>query len=269
MSGFFFFLFLHGWQSVIVLWVLCVAFFKTLHQHILQVNWRQTTSCSHVKMEGLYFEVKLKQDESKNRPVKLTSNRHSSPSFSNLSTSIKCQETPRSVISERAKSWGSKLVDLGEKKEEDEGLTYKLKLIGSLPVHHLTTMTMLPWVVAEISRSRPVGKETGTKVRSVRTGVGHVHSFAPNQMVSLCVSTSWVQCGSALEEGAVWDPLSHTVLFECRPHQVTKLIHNSQDPGSFGCLVKKEPHCACFVFQCQDSTKVGGCGRGQYSIYQS
>ncbi|XP_008315180.1 TBC1 domain family member 1 isoform X2 [Cynoglossus semilaevis] len=220
------------------------------------VNWRQTTSCSHVKMEGLYFEVKLKQDESKNRPVKLTSNRHSSPSFSNLSTSIKCQETPRSVISERAKSWGSKLVDLGEKKEEDEGLTYKLKLIGSLPVHHLTTMTMLPWVVAEISRSRPVGKETGTKVRSVRTGVGHVHSFAPNQMVSLCVSTSWVQCGSALEEGAVWDPLSHTVLFECRPHQVTKLIHNSQDPGSFGCLVKKEPHCACFVFQCQDSTKV-------------
>uniref|UniRef100_A0A3P8UZI1 TBC1 domain family member 4 n=1 Tax=Cynoglossus semilaevis TaxID=244447 RepID=A0A3P8UZI1_CYNSE len=124
------------------------------------------------------------------------------------------------------------------KKEEDEGLTYKLKLIGSLPVHHLTTMTMLPWVVAEISRSRPVGKETGTK------------------MVSLCVSTSWVQCGSALEEGAVWDPLSHTVLFECRPHQVTKLIHNSQDPGSFGCLVKKEPHCACFVFQCQDSTKV-------------
>uniref|UniRef100_A0A3B4WBG1 TBC1 domain family member 1 n=1 Tax=Seriola lalandi dorsalis TaxID=1841481 RepID=A0A3B4WBG1_SERLL len=107
---------------------------------------------------------------------------------------------------------------------------YKLTLIGSLPVHHLTTMAMLPWVVAEISRSRP--------------------------KVFLCVSASWVRCVSVLGEGVVWDPLTHTVLFECRPHQVTKLIHNSQEPNSFGCLVRKTPDCACYVFQCQDSTKV-------------
>uniref|UniRef100_A0A8D3AHC8 TBC1 domain family member 4 n=1 Tax=Scophthalmus maximus TaxID=52904 RepID=A0A8D3AHC8_SCOMX len=125
---------------------------------------------------------------------------------------------------------------------------YKLTLIGSLPVHHLTTMAMLPWVVAEIGRSRPAEKEPN--------GDGQLDPSTSNQMVSLCVSASWVRCVSIMGEGVVWDPLTHTVLFECSPHQVTKLIHNSQEPSSFGCLLRKTPHCACYVFQCQDSTKV-------------
>uniref|UniRef100_A0A667XNS4 TBC1 domain family member 1 n=1 Tax=Myripristis murdjan TaxID=586833 RepID=A0A667XNS4_9TELE len=101
--------------------------------------------------------------------------------------------------------------------EEEEEIRYRLTLIGSLPVHHLTTMAMLPWVVAEIGRSQPGERELG---------------------------------------GVAWDPLSHTVLFECRPHRVTKLIHNSQEPSSFGCLVRDTHHCACYVFQCRDCTKV-------------
>uniref|UniRef100_A0A667XJI8 TBC1 domain family member 1 n=1 Tax=Myripristis murdjan TaxID=586833 RepID=A0A667XJI8_9TELE len=111
-----------------------------------------------------------------------------------------------------------------------------LTLIGSLPVHHLTTMAMLPWVVAEIGRSQPGERELGP--------------------VSLCVSASRVQCVCIGAEGVAWDPLSHTVLFECRPHRVTKLIHNSQEPSSFGCLVRDTHHCACYVFQCRDCTKV-------------
>uniref|UniRef100_A0A7N6F914 TBC1 domain family member 1 n=1 Tax=Anabas testudineus TaxID=64144 RepID=A0A7N6F914_ANATE len=113
---------------------------------------------------------------------------------------------------------------------------YMLTLVGSLPVHHLTTMVMLPWVVAEIRRSRPAGKEPVT--------------------VFLYVTASWVRCVSFVGQGIVWDPLTHAVLFECRPHQVTKLIHNSQEPSSFACLVRDDPSCACYVFQCQDSTKV-------------
>uniref|UniRef100_A0A667XTU6 TBC1 domain family member 1 n=1 Tax=Myripristis murdjan TaxID=586833 RepID=A0A667XTU6_9TELE len=120
--------------------------------------------------------------------------------------------------------------------EEEEEIRYRLTLIGSLPVHHLTTMAMLPWVVAEIGRSQPGERELGP--------------------VSLCVSASRVQCVCIGAEGVAWDPLSHTVLFECRPHRVTKLIHNSQEPSSFGCLVRDTHHCACYVFQCRDCTKV-------------
>uniref|UniRef100_A0A3P8TUQ8 TBC1 domain family member 1 n=1 Tax=Amphiprion percula TaxID=161767 RepID=A0A3P8TUQ8_AMPPE len=148
-------------------------------------------------MEGLYFEVK-----------------------------------PRRNGAPRPGTWGGKLEEEGE-----EEVRYKLTMIGSLPVHHLTTMAMLPWVVAEISRSRE--KEPAAGLR-----------------ICLCVSASYVRCVSVLGEGLVWDPLTHAVLFECRPHQVTKLIHNSQEPSSFACLVRDAPNCACYVFQCQDSTKV-------------
>uniref|UniRef100_A0A3Q4AX99 TBC1 domain family member 4 n=1 Tax=Mola mola TaxID=94237 RepID=A0A3Q4AX99_MOLML len=110
---------------------------------------------------------------------------------------------------------GNKLEEEGE--DDGDEVQYKLTLIGYLPVHYLTTMAMLPWVVAEINKSQPSEKE-------------------PN--------------------GVVWDPLTHTVLFECCPHQVTKLIHNSQDPSSFGCLVRDSHNCACYVFRCLDSTKV-------------
>uniref|UniRef100_A0A667XEA7 TBC1 domain family member 1 n=1 Tax=Myripristis murdjan TaxID=586833 RepID=A0A667XEA7_9TELE len=131
-----------------------------------------------------------------------------------------------------------------EVKPRRDEIRYRLTLIGSLPVHHLTTMAMLPWVVAEIGRSQPGERELGLDVP------------ARNQPVSLCVSASRVQCVCIGAEGVAWDPLSHTVLFECRPHRVTKLIHNSQEPSSFGCLVRDTHHCACYVFQCRDCTKV-------------
>uniref|UniRef100_A0A3Q2ZPJ5 TBC1 domain family member 4 n=1 Tax=Kryptolebias marmoratus TaxID=37003 RepID=A0A3Q2ZPJ5_KRYMA len=111
---------------------------------------------------------------------------------------------------------------------------YKLTMIGFRPVHHLTTITMLPWVVSEICRS--VKKDPST--------------------VFLYVSVSWVRCVAAMGEQSLWDPLTHTVLFECRPHQVTKLIHNSQEPSVFACLVRDAQKCACYVFQCLDCTKV-------------
>lgn len=147
-------------------------------------------------------------------------------------------------------AWGGKLEEEGE-----EEVRYKLTMIGSLPVHHLTTMAMLPWVVAEISRTRE--KEPGAGLRIGSSGGGMLNPAKCNQAVCLCVSASYVRCVSILGEGVVWDPLTHAVLFECRPHQVTKLIHNSQEPSSFACLVRDAPNCACYVFQCQDSTKVG------------
>uniref|UniRef100_A0A8D3AGR8 TBC1 domain family member 4 n=1 Tax=Scophthalmus maximus TaxID=52904 RepID=A0A8D3AGR8_SCOMX len=177
-----------------------------------QLKWRPTASSGN--MEGLYFEC----------PRKVTH------------------------ATEMNATWGVKVEEEGEEEEEEEEVKYKLTLIGSLPVHHLTTMAMLPWVVAEIGRSRPAEKEPN--------GDGQLDPSTSNQMVSLCVSASWVRCVSIMGEGVVWDPLTHTVLFECSPHQVTKLIHNSQEPSSFGCLLRKTPHCACYVFQCQDSTKV-------------
>uniref|UniRef100_A0A667XMS2 TBC1 domain family member 1 n=1 Tax=Myripristis murdjan TaxID=586833 RepID=A0A667XMS2_9TELE len=146
--------------------------------------------------------------------------------------------------------------DLISLHEEEEEIRYRLTLIGSLPVHHLTTMAMLPWVVAEIGRSQPGERELGAGSRSGGSGGKQLDVPARNQPVSLCVSASRVQCVCIGAEGVAWDPLSHTVLFECRPHRVTKLIHNSQEPSSFGCLVRDTHHCACYVFQCRDCTKV-------------
>lgn len=152
------------------------------------------------------------------------------------------------------------MVEEAEEEQEEE-ILYKLTLIGCLPVHHLTTMAMLPWVVAEIIRSQAAHKELGARLRSGSPGKGRVlEPFSHSQTVFLSVSASWVRCVSVLGEGVVWNPLTHTVLFECRPHQLTKLIHNSQEPSSFGCLVRDSPKCACFVFQCKDSTKVGADG---------
>lgn len=211
-------------------------------------------------MEGLYFEVKPRKDES-HRPgsrekprSNLTSNHQSCPSFSRLTSSAQCPQKLSRARARTATCFGKME---GEVEEQEEEVQYKLTLVGSLPVHHLTTMAMLPWVVAEISRSGRTEKEPCTGLLSAGPPAGELCPSTSSQMVFLCVSASWVRCVSALGEGVVWDPLTHTVLFECRPHQVTKLIHNSQEPSSFGCLVRKTPACACYVFQCQDSTKVG------------
>ncbi|XP_061762980.1 TBC1 domain family member 1 isoform X2 [Nerophis ophidion] len=115
-----------------------------------------------------------------------------------------------------------------------EEVGYQLTLIGSAPVHCMTTMPMLPWVVAQVSRARR----------------------PPGKAVSLSVSPSRVRCVLRHAEGALWDPLTHAVLFECRPHQVTKLLHNSREPGSFGCLLRDAPACACYVFRCEDNARV-------------
>ncbi|TKS68136.1 TBC1 domain family member 1 [Collichthys lucidus] len=201
-------------------------------------------------MEGLYFEVKPRRDDpprpgSSDKPRPLATSKHRScPSLVRLKSSSPCPEKLTSAKKGVA-TWREKLEEEGEEEEE---VRYKLTLIGSLPVHHLTTMAMLPWVVAEISKSQPA-EEQGAGLQSGS------HSTR-NQAVFLCVSASWVRCVSILGDGVVWDPLTHTVLFECRPHQVTKLIHNSQEPSSFGCLLRDTPDCACYVFQCQDSTKV-------------
>ncbi|XP_045075955.1 TBC1 domain family member 1 isoform X2 [Coregonus clupeaformis] len=143
-------------------------------------------------------------------------------------------------------------------------------------------MAMLPWVVAEIGRprpgerERPAGGRPGSPAsRHPHTGTGHKHTgngggpsevesvSLRDQTVRLGVSASWVRCVWTEEEESdrrPWDPLTHThahtVLFECRPHHVTKLLHNSREPCSFGCLVRDAHLCHCYVFQCQDCTKV-------------
>ncbi|XP_034544807.1 TBC1 domain family member 1-like isoform X2 [Notolabrus celidotus] len=207
-------------------------------------------------MEGLYFEVKPRKDEptrpgsSEKPPLHLTSNNRSCPSLSHLSSSSASFQK-LTLAGKRITTWGGKVV---EEEEEEEEVRYKLTLTGSLPVHHLTTMAMLPWVVTEICRCRPAEKDQ-SQTRSTSPGGGQRDTSTCNHTVFLCVSASWVRCMSVLGEKVVWDPLTHTVLFECRPHQVMKLIHNSQEPRSFGCLVRERTNCACYVFQCQDSTK--------------
>ncbi|XP_063740113.1 TBC1 domain family member 1 isoform X1 [Eleginops maclovinus] len=206
-------------------------------------------------MEGLYFEVKPRREDpsspasSEKPPPNLTSNHRSCPSLSHLTSSTLC---PSKLSSARQRISPHRDKVEEEVEEEEEEVRYKLILIGSLPVHHLTTMSMLPWVVAEISKSRPAERNVGAGLRSGR----QMDPSTRNQTVFLCVSASWVRCVSVQGEGVVWDPLTHTVLFECRPHQVTKLIHNSQEPSSFGCLVRHAPNYSCYVFQCQDSTRV-------------
>uniref|UniRef100_A0A3B1JVN3 TBC1 domain family member 4 n=1 Tax=Astyanax mexicanus TaxID=7994 RepID=A0A3B1JVN3_ASTMX len=107
-------------------------------------------------------------------------------------------------------------------------IQYRLTLVGLLIVHPLTTMPMLPWVVAEIRRPR-------LKQRSFSTMRCVLDMAGP---------------------GRQWDPLQYPVLFEHRPHRVTKLIHNSQDPSYFGCLLRDDRRAACYLFRCQDHHKV-------------
>lgn len=197
-------------------------------------------------MDGLYFEVKPKggvaqRSQSSEKPCHiLTPNRHSCPSLSRLNSAaqspLKCAGAP----------WRGQV--------DEEEIRYQLTMIGYRVVHQLTSMAMLPWVVAEICRSAK--RDPGAGRRHSGGGGGGGAPSCNNKTVFLCVSASWVWCVSALAERRLWDPLTHTVLFECRPHQVTKLIHNSQEPSIFACLVRDSLKCGCYVFQCLDSTKV-------------
>lgn len=198
-------------------------------------------------MEGLYFEVKPRGDQA---PRSGTSERAAPlPTFNRQSAS-----SPVHLKSQGLKNVGTWKERVEEELEE---VRYKLTLMGSLPVHHLTTMAMLPWVVAEISHLQPSERDSGGGEHSG----GRLDTPPTSLTVFLCVSASSVRCVSVLEEADIWDPLTHREMFQCRPHQVTKLIRNSQEPRSFGCLVKDSSHCGCYVFRCQDSTKVSVCIR--------
>ncbi|CAO2639861.1 TBC1 domain family member 1 [Lemmus lemmus] len=120
---------------------------------------------------------------------------------------------------------------------------FGLQLVGALPVHSLTTMPMLPWVVAEVRRLSGQGskKEPGAK------------------QVRLWVSPSGLRCEPDLRTSQQWDPLICSSIFECKPQHVHKLIHNSHDPSYFACLIKEDAansQSLCYVFKADDQTKV-------------
>ncbi|XP_044801932.2 TBC1 domain family member 1 isoform X9 [Bubalus bubalis] len=122
-------------------------------------------------------------------------------------------------------------------------VNFGLQLVGSLPVHSLTTMPMLPWVVAEVRRlsGQSSKKEPGTKP------------------VRLCVSPSGLRCEPEPGKSQQWDPLICSSIFECKPQRVHKLIHNSHDPSYFACLIKNDAasqQSICYVFKADDQTKV-------------
>ncbi|XP_026125551.1 TBC1 domain family member 1-like isoform X1 [Carassius auratus] len=170
-------------------------------------------------MEGICFEVKPRDDPIKAHPLCV-------------------QSLPGSE-------------DKSKKEEGEEEIQYKLTLVGSLAIHPQTTMAMLPWVVAEIRRPR-----SGEKNRNLELN-GAQSPEVRDQPVVLKISSSKVCC--VLETagpGKPWDPLQHMVLFDHKPHRITKLIHNSQEPSYFGCLLREEIKASCYVFRCQDHMKV-------------
>ncbi|XP_010623383.1 TBC1 domain family member 1 isoform X2 [Fukomys damarensis] len=120
---------------------------------------------------------------------------------------------------------------------------FGLQLVGSLPVHSLTTMPMLPWVVAEVRRLSGQSSKKEPIIRQVR----------------LWVSPSGLRCEPDPGKSQQWDPLICSSIFECKPQRVHKLIHNSHDPSYFACLIKEDAvhrQSICYVFKADDQTKV-------------
>ncbi|XP_069047799.1 TBC1 domain family member 1 isoform X3 [Lepisosteus oculatus] len=115
---------------------------------------------------------------------------------------------------------------------------YSLQMVGFLPVHALTTLPMLPWIVAEIRR------------------------LGAREQVALHVSPASIRCVLDTGHGQQWDPLRYSVVFEHRPQHVCRLIHNSHDPSYFACLIReaapglREQRTTCYVFRCADQAKV-------------
>ncbi|XP_074760745.1 TBC1 domain family member 1 isoform X3 [Athene noctua] len=125
----------------------------------------------------------------------------------------------------------------------DFSASFSLQLIGSLPVHSLTTMSMLPWIVAEI---RMLGTKSSKEEPSV-------------SQIRLYVSPVSLRCEPDTGKIQQWDPLICSSLFEYKPQHVHKLIHNSHDPSYFACLIKDEAanqRSICYVFKADDQTKV-------------
>ncbi|NXB35738.1 TBCD1 protein, partial [Eulacestoma nigropectus] len=125
----------------------------------------------------------------------------------------------------------------------DFSASFSLQLVGSLPVHSLTTMSMLPWIVAEIRLLSAKSSKEEPSVSQIR----------------LCVSPASLRCEPDTGKTQQWDPLICSSLFEYKPQQVHKLIHNSHDPSYFACLIKDEAanqRSICYVFKADDQTKV-------------
>ncbi|KAF4118894.1 TBC1 domain family member 1 isoform X2 [Onychostoma macrolepis] len=172
-------------------------------------------------MEGICFEVKPRNDPIKAHPL--------------------C------ALTQTLPGSGGKR----KKEEGEEEIQYRLTLVGSLAIHPQTTMAMLPWVVAEIRRPR-----LGEKNRNLEFNGAHSPEVR-DQPVVLQISANSVCCIlDTAGPGKPWDPLQHMVLFDHRPHHINKLIHNSQEPSYFGCLLREEKKAACYVFCCQDQMKV-------------
>ncbi|KAM5340113.1 TBC1 domain family member 1 isoform 2-T3 [Glossophaga mutica] len=120
---------------------------------------------------------------------------------------------------------------------------FGLQLVGSLPVHSLTTMPMLPWVVAEVRRRSAQASNKEPAAKQVR----------------LYVSPSGLRCEPEPGRAQQWDPLICSSIFECKPQHAHKLIHNSHDPSYFACLIKDDAasrQSICYVFKADDQTKV-------------
>ncbi|XP_045737287.1 TBC1 domain family member 1 isoform X6 [Mirounga angustirostris] len=125
----------------------------------------------------------------------------------------------------------------------EASVDFSLQLVGSLRVHSLTTMPMLPWAVAEVRRLSGQSSKKEPGARQVR----------------LCVSPSGLRCDSEPGKSQQWDPLICSSIFECKPQHAHKLIHNSHDPSYFACLIKDNAasqQSICYVFKADDQTKV-------------
>ncbi|XP_002925815.2 TBC1 domain family member 1 isoform X4 [Ailuropoda melanoleuca] len=125
----------------------------------------------------------------------------------------------------------------------EASVDFSLQLVGLLRVHALTTMPMLPWVVAEVRR-------LNGQASKKEPGAGQVR---------LCVSPSGLRCEPEPGKSQQWDPLICSSIFECKPQHVHKLIHNSHDPSYFACLIKDSAasqQSICYVFKAYDQTKV-------------
>ncbi|XP_030348060.1 TBC1 domain family member 1 isoform X3 [Strigops habroptila] len=125
----------------------------------------------------------------------------------------------------------------------DFSASFSLQLVGSLPVHSLTTMSMLPWIVAEIRMLSAKSSKEEPSVSQIR----------------LYVSPASLRCEPDTGKIQQWDPLIYSGLFEHKPQHVHKLIHNSHDPSYFACLIKDgaaNQQSICYVFKADDQTKV-------------
>ncbi|XP_009639575.1 TBC1 domain family member 1 isoform X1 [Egretta garzetta] len=125
----------------------------------------------------------------------------------------------------------------------DFSASFSLQLVGSLPVHSLTTMSMLPWIVAEIRMLSTKSSKEEPSVSQIR----------------LYISPASLRCEPDTGKIQQWDPLICSSLFEYKPQHVHKLIHNSHDPSYFACLIKDgaaNQRSICYVFKADDQTKV-------------